>query len=270
MKAKVITSAVLLSALHANAQETIYSGSGFGTYYYDITQVEACGTDFAAQNEGPVECSFSTALSLDQINSDYVVAMNHSQLVGDMALYCGKKVIVSVNGVASTLPLFIGDGCQRCGTGSASNDVWNPEGAPGLDFSYSVLNELSGSACTDGHISITWEIVDDTLYEFNAPGSGEGAMTGSGASNPTTSQAITPTTLVTVIPSSANTGTPTLRSKLSTTVSLNSSGSCPTGAWQCNGAVLEQCLDDSWAPRVTCPAGLTCQGGDEPYCHTPH
>ena len=175
IKAKIIAVAGLLFALGAYDQATIYSAIGFGTYYYDIEQVEACGNDFALQNEGPVECSFSTALSLDQINSNYLVAMNRSQLVRDMAMYCGKRVIVSVNGMPSSLPLFIGDGCQRCGTGSASSDVWDPSRAPGLDFSYSVLSELSAGACTYGHISISWEIVDETLYDFdtNAPGSPE-------------------------------------------------------------------------------------------------
>jgi hypothetical protein len=68
-----------------------------------------CGTSFAAQNTGQLECSLETVLTLDQVNSDYVVAMNRTQLIGDMANYCGKKVIVSINGQPSSLPLFIGD-----------------------------------------------------------------------------------------------------------------------------------------------------------------
>lgn len=76
-------------------------------------------------------------------------------------------MIVSINGVSSSLPLFIGDGCQRYGTGSSSSNVWNPNGAPGLDFSYSVLSELSANACIDGRIPISWKIVDDTLYNFD-------------------------------------------------------------------------------------------------------
>ena len=153
--------------MKATAQSTIFSGSGFGTYYYDMQDIQACGTDFEYQNMGVVECSPQAGLTLDDINSNYIVAMNNTQLSGDMAKYCGKRVNVSVNGVASDLPLFIGDGCQRCGTGSSSNTEWDSTGAPGLDFSYSVLNELSGgAACNDGHVSITYEIVDDTLYNF--------------------------------------------------------------------------------------------------------
>ena len=150
----------------AAAQATIFSGTGYGTYYYDIEQVQACGADFSLQNMGDVECSFSTALTLDQINSNYVVAMNHTQLKGDLATYCGKKVVVTVNGVKSDLPLFIGDGCERCGDGNPDGP-WNPSGAPGLDFSYSVLSELSSSACSAGHIDLSWDILDEELYHFD-------------------------------------------------------------------------------------------------------
>ena len=177
MMMKSIAAAVLAVASCVHAQDVIYSGTGFGTYYYDVEQVEACYTDFSNANLGNVECN-NAALSLDQINSDYLVAMNHTQIVGDLGLYCGKQVIVTVNGVQSDLPLFIGDGCQRCGTGSSSSTVWNADGAPGLDFSYSVLSELSSAACDAGHIDISWEIVDVTLYDFdtNAPGSPEGPV----------------------------------------------------------------------------------------------
>ena len=292
----LIAAAGLFYASRVYSQDTIYSGTGFGTYYYDVEQLNACGNDFGPQNEGPVECSFSTALSLDQVNSQYLVAMNHSQLVGDIATYCGKRVIVSVNGVPSSLPLFIGDGCQRCGTGSSSSDSWDPNGAPGLDFSYSVLSELSSSACSDGHISISWEIVDETLYNFdtNAPGSPEGPVGDSGGNSPATTAAAAdptpasqatdpapspsvdssaedpaPTTLVTVLVIATSTVTPTVSTDLSIPASPtidNASEPCATGAWQCNSNVLEQCLNDSWTPRFTCDTGLTCQGGSSPYC----
>lgn len=71
-----------------------------------------------------------------------------------------------MNGKTSNLPLFIGDGCERCGNG-VPNGGWNSVGAPGLDFSYSVLSELSAEACAAGHIDLSWEIVDEVLYKFN-------------------------------------------------------------------------------------------------------
>ncbi|OAA41804.1 chitinase [Metarhizium rileyi] len=145
---------------------TIFKGRGYGTYYYDIKKVQACGTDFSNQNKGYVECSFTQPLSLNQMNTNYVVAMSNTQLKGNLDKYCGKRVVVTVNGKKSPLPLFIGDGCERC-AGGKPNGPWNPIGAPGLDFSYSVLSELSPQACFAGHIDLSWEIVDETLYHFN-------------------------------------------------------------------------------------------------------
>jgi len=320
MKAQII--AALRFASHSYAQSTISSGSGFGTYYYDIEQVQTCGTDFSAQNTGVVECGSS---SLDQINSNYLVAMSHTQLAGDMTKYCGKKVIVSVNGVASSLPLFIGDGCVRCASGSSG--VWDPNASIGLDFSYSVLSELSSDACSDGHIPISWDIIDETLYNFDTDGTGsaEGPVSGNNTplvttfADPATTTSTSasaahtqesvassspisvdrlvdvPTTLVTltnpvgagsltissdlliatVTSSTAGpvgTGFFSIPSDLPTaalpTASI-SSGSCETGAWQCNGNVLEQCLGSTWTFRFICNAELTCQGGIRPYCAPP-
>lgn len=175
----------LLFALGASAQSVISSGEGFGTYYYDIEQVDACGTTFEYQNMGGVMCSSETLLSLNQMNTNNIVAMNNTQLGANPSQYCGKKVVVSVNGQQSDLELFIGDGCQRCGTGSSSSDTWNSEGAPGLDFSYSVLDQLSGgSACNDGHIAISWEILDESVYDFD--GSSSGFVSGAQSATPTT------------------------------------------------------------------------------------
>ncbi|KUL81544.1 hypothetical protein ZTR_10060 [Talaromyces verruculosus] len=261
MSTSIILAAGLLMVLGAYGQNTIYSGSGFGTYYYDVQQIDACGTSFEYQNMGGVHCSLQTTLSLTQINSNYLVAMNNTQLSADMSRYCGKKVIVSVNGQPSDLPLFIGDGCERCGTGSATATSWDAAGAPGLDFSYEVLNELSGgAACADGHIDISWEIVDETLYNFDSTGSGlaQGPVSGlalsSQASSPATSS--TPSTLVTSIVAipTETTGTST---------------QCSDGTWQCNGNVLEQCYNEVWNPRATCTAGMTCQGDSNPYCAFP-
>lgn len=171
-----IAGAGFLFILGVTASSVISSGEGFGTYYYDIDQVDACGTTFKSQNKGGVTCSSDTLLSLDEIDSNYVVAMNNSQLRADPPMYCGRKVVVTINGQKSDLPLFIGDGCERC-AGGTSGDTWNAASAPGLDFSYSVLDKLSeGNACSDGHIAISWEILDKLVYNFD--GSSSGAVFG--------------------------------------------------------------------------------------------
>ena len=329
MKAQIIAAAGLLFSSRAYAQQSLNEGSGFGTYYFDIEKIETCGTSFAAQNQGGVMCSHITSLPLTEINSNYVVAMNNTLLRGDMAKYCGKKVVVSVNGVASDLPLFIGDGCERCGTGPSTSNTWEANGAPGLDFSYSVLNELSSSACADGHIDITWDIVDETLYNFDTDGSGtaQGPASGSSSSGSSSSaaasvattaatstsssasqestsasqesassastsassasqavnspadvaQAAVPTTMITQTAKATSTTSdapttsyyPTATSGLeilATPTTSDPSAPCATGVWQCSGDSLVQCLDGKWVTRATCVDGLSCQGGDSPYC----
>lgn len=282
MKSSIVAAAGLFFAA-AQGQSSIFSGEGFGTYYYDVDNLDVCGTSFKYQNMGVVECSPQAGLTLDKIDSNHLVAMNHSQLVGDMGHYCGKKVVVSVNGKKSDLPLFIGDGCERCGTGSALDDTWNAEGAPGLDFSYSVFNQLAGgSGCDAGHIAISWEIVDETVHDFSGLGSGQDswsepvsnspASDGPTASAPTmTAAQITPTALAvsptqtTVVRAISSSVSSDALSQGSTSSSI-ASGPCSTGAWQCNGRIIERCVYNSWMPIVTCAAGMACHGKDYPLC----
>lgn len=150
----------------ASAQQSLFKGKGFGTYYYDIQQRQACGADFNNQNMGSVMCNWIQAKSLNDVNSNNLVAMSNLPLktAEGRAKYCGKRVIVTVNGKKSDIPFFIGDGCERCAHGSDS--VWNANGAAGLDFSYSALSQLSPLACQNGHIDISYEIVNETLYNF--------------------------------------------------------------------------------------------------------
>ena len=158
------TLSALALAAGASAQASLFKGQGFGTYYYDVQQTQACGTDFSNQNKGSVMCSWTKGRTLNDIGSDNLVAMSNAPLktADGRAKYCGKRVIVTVNGKKSNIPFFIGDGCERCAHGS--DTVWNPTGAQGLDFSYSQLTALSNEACAKGHIDIQYEIVDETLY----------------------------------------------------------------------------------------------------------
>ncbi|KAJ2972427.1 hypothetical protein NQ176_g7163 [Zarea fungicola] len=157
----------LALAAGASAQASLLKAKGFGTYYYDIKQRQACGSDFNLQNQGSVMCNWIVPKSLNDVNSDNLVAMSNLPLKTPegRAKYCGKRVKVTVNGVTSNIPFFIGDGCERCAHGSDS--VWNPNGAAGLDFSYSALSALSPLACQNGHIDIQYEIVNETLYHFD-------------------------------------------------------------------------------------------------------
>lgn len=107
----------------------IYWGSGFGTLYYDVKNVSSCsGDNFTEQNTGLVSCSPVIGQSLNALNTNYLVAMNNTELEANLHLYCGKQVIVYINGQPSSLPLFVGDGCGRCSKGSltASKFEWDP------------------------------------------------------------------------------------------------------------------------------------------------
>lgn len=170
-------SSVGLFVASAAAQTVLNSGNGFGTLYYDVEDPTGCQDNFVFQNEGFVECN-QAALSLDQMNTDNVVAMNHTLLAANPGKYCGKKVIVTTNGVAHDLDLFIGDGCARCAGGPSTATAWNPDGAPGLDFSFTIAQQLNSNACFNGHFDLSWEIVDETLYNFdsNAPGQPTGPV----------------------------------------------------------------------------------------------
>lgn len=151
-----------------SGQSIISEGKGFGTYYFDVDSINACRTTFENITNGGVRCGHTTLLSLNDLSTNSVVAMNNTQLGADLALYCGKRVIVSVNNQELDIPLFIGDGCERCSVGSSFAKEWNPDGAPGLDFSYTVLNKLAGGkACDAGYIDIAWKIVDETLHPFD-------------------------------------------------------------------------------------------------------
>ena len=211
--------AALLLVPGALTQDVMFSGEGFGTYYYDVFDMDGCATGYQGMENGLVECSLEVALTLKQINSDYVVAMNHTQLAADLGKWCGKRVIVSVNGQPSSMPFFIGDGCERCGTGSPDSATWNPAGAPGLDFSFAALNELNSLACAQGHIDISWEIVDEQIYNFATSGNildNDWAVSPPltepiGASSPTpttTTTTVAATTVATTPAATTSPGTP--------------------------------------------------------------
>lgn len=274
---QIIAAGALALASKAAAESTLFSGSGFGTFYYNLGDTDVCNYDLSSMDNGDVECS-NSALTLNEINSPYLVAMNHSQLDGNLGTYCGKKLVVKVNGVASDLPLFIGDGCERCGNGTADQTEWDQYGAPGLDFSYEVAMQLNSDACSQGHFDITWEILDETIYDFDTSTGSTGSSGGSGSSSvavvPTATaatssyQAQATTLKTTYRPAAASTNPVVAVATPSTSSSSSSSGSCVTGAWQCStdGTELQQCLNSVWTTRETCSSGLTCQGGSNPYC----
>ena len=82
----MIAAAGLLLATAAHSSSAIFEGEGFGTYYYNLDPLDVSGNDFSSMDSGQVECSLTQAWSLDQIGSNYLVAMNHTQLAENMSL----------------------------------------------------------------------------------------------------------------------------------------------------------------------------------------
>lgn len=199
----IATLVALLLAPGALTQEVMFSDVGYGTYYYDVFDKDACLAD-PGMDKNPVECSHEIYLSLEEINSDYLVAMNHTQLASDLGRWCGKRVIVSVNGKPSDMPFFIGDGCGRCSRDLTEGDEWNSAGAPGLDFSFAALNKFNSEACEKGHIDISWDIVDEQIYDFATDGT---SMTNGWATSPPLTKPIPSPTTTTAPTSTSSSGT---------------------------------------------------------------
>lgn len=241
------TAAYLFFIISASAQSVINSGQGFATEYYDIKDPHVCGWSYDTGNQGNVACNPLYGLSLNKINSNYLVAMNNTLLHTNLSLYCGKKVVVSFNGKPSSLPLFIGDGCERCSMGSSVSRIWNPTAAPGIDLSHEVLQALSGDACHAGHVEISWEVFDEQVYEFDA-----------GTSN---------NVEIATAQLSPSSGTPTwMAAGSSASYTPGPCITCVENEWKCGGNMLEQCIGSTWTPRVTCAVSTSCQGGSNPYC----
>jgi hypothetical protein len=160
----------LLLALASTIQAAdILTGAGDATFYYDINGGGTCGPvngiNSFPETGGYCMCEGTNPNPhiLSDYGTDNIVAMPNQLLGGNLAQYCGKKVIPSINGVAMDLGLFIWDGCEACN----AND--------GLDFSSTVFGELFGAdRCAEGRISgeLTWVITDEQVIPFDSANGG--------------------------------------------------------------------------------------------------
>ncbi|KAG2428341.1 hypothetical protein HXX76_010487 [Chlamydomonas incerta] len=144
--------------------------SALGTYYYDVRT--KCPQDVAySENNGYPSCaSWNQAtgaqLTMKQLNTNNIIAIG--QLTGNPSpatrtKWCGKKVVISVNGQTITAPdggdWFVWDGCLQC----------SREGNNKLDFSVSGLTKINKAACTLGVVKgITYQILDVQIKKFVA------------------------------------------------------------------------------------------------------
>lgn len=209
----------------------LFRGEGFATWYYDLSNggLGPCGIQ-APENLGVPNCS-SAGLTLSEIGSSNIVAMNRTLLQSDLSHWCGKEVSIFVNGQkVPNMNLFIGDSCFRCASESA------------IDLSATALTKISPDGCQDGKLNVTWEIYNktiNTLYD-DATASYPSQTTISNVDLPVSERVPTET--------------------------MKLPNSCESGSWRCaQTTLLEQCITNLWMPRATCLSGV-CQGGASPYC----
>lgn len=143
-------------------EKSLYSGSGDGTYYYDVTG-RFCSQDAEpyAENEGYPTCtSFDKKFwkTLQEYNTNNIVAIDRTLLSTEEGRekYCGKEIKVYKDGKQMKGPFVVFDGCEAC------------EGGGRIDFSLSALDDINdGEACDDGVVpDISWDVVDNQLIEF--------------------------------------------------------------------------------------------------------
>jgi hypothetical protein len=140
----------------------IYSGSGQGTYYYDIkTPCPQDPAGYAETNGDPLCTSNNPAFwkTIRQYGTNNIIAMDSSLIGSNRAKYCGKQVVVKRNGVCVAAPdggdFFIWDGCDAC------------VGGVRLDFSVSGARAVDSNACIKGVIpGVSWEVTDKQVVAF--------------------------------------------------------------------------------------------------------
>ncbi|EFJ41578.1 chitinase, lysozyme, partial [Volvox carteri f. nagariensis] len=151
----------------SGGSKVLYSGSGSGTYYYDLRTTCPQNPGGFPENNGYPYCasynpSAPTYKTLAQLNTNNVIAIDRNVLSANRARLCGKKVLVFKNGVPVTAPnggsFFVWDGCEACVGGGR------------IDFSLSGLQRAASNACSLGVVpGISWQVVDEVVQQFVPP-----------------------------------------------------------------------------------------------------
>nr|AAC13727.1 chitinase [Volvox carteri f. nagariensis] len=154
-------------APQGGGSKVLYSGSGSGTYYYDLRTTCPQNPGGFPENNGYPYCasynpSAPTYKTLAQLNTNNVIAIDRNVLSANRARLCGKKVLVFKNGVPVTAPnggsFFVWDGCEACVGGGR------------IDFSLSGLQRAASNACSLGVVpGISWQVVDEVVQQFVPP-----------------------------------------------------------------------------------------------------
>ncbi|EFJ41579.1 chitinase, lysozyme [Volvox carteri f. nagariensis] len=154
-------------APQGGGSKVLYSGSGSGTYYYDLRTTCPQNPGGFPENNGYPYCasydpSAPTYKTLAQLGSNNVIAIDRNVLSANRAGLCGKKILVFKDGVPVTAPdggsFFVWDGCEACVGGGR------------IDFSLSGLQRAASDACSLGVVpGISWQVVDEVVQQFVPP-----------------------------------------------------------------------------------------------------
>ena len=165
MKSILIAVTAALFGTSVLAENTLLTGAGDATFYYDIHGGGTCGPangiSSYPETSGYAMCEWynPNPKELKSYNTNNIVAMPNHLLNGNLDKFCGKKVVVTIDGhERDDLNLVIWDGCEACN----AND--------GLDFSSSIFGNLFGAKrCGEGRIKgeLKWKIVDHQVMPFH-------------------------------------------------------------------------------------------------------
>ncbi|KAJ3119391.1 hypothetical protein HK100_000337 [Physocladia obscura] len=134
----------------------LISGSGSGTYYYDITGRTCNGAPPYPEDNGYTFCEPDSGYeTLTQRGDNYIVALALDQMQANKAGLCGKQVIVKYNGNVVPGNFVVWDACQAC------------TGGVRLDFSVTALLSINSNACQLGVVpGVSWEVTTTQVIPY--------------------------------------------------------------------------------------------------------
>ncbi|KAL7422052.1 hypothetical protein Q5752_003825 [Cryptotrichosporon argae] len=202
----MFTSCVLLGLLAlARADDVLLTLTGVeATYYYDIDEnygIDVCAASGAQAadwaitsgiNSGVTYCQDSgSAYTLDDLDTNRIVAMNHTMIAENPTLWCGKEVeVFDADGNQIVLdegPFVLYDACAAAVTSKI------------VDFSAKAFTQISGGTCGNNPTGLTIKVLDTTV---SASGnvSADSASVTAGSDTATTAAAPTTAAATTAAP----------------------------------------------------------------------
>ncbi|KAJ3062588.1 hypothetical protein HDU98_001534, partial [Podochytrium sp. JEL0797] len=143
------------SSSATSSSNVLISGSGDGTYYFDITGAGCADQPYLAETlvtvaQGYTSCEKYNGMPLAARGDNNIVALAIDQMNGNKDTLCGKRVIVSYDGKVVPGTFVVWDSCVAC------------TGGVRLDFSLGALLEIEPNTCHMGVVpGISWEVTDE-------------------------------------------------------------------------------------------------------------